>query len=51
LGALDASVASMTRTVLRLAEKYDRLQFSYEGLRLRRLISALGHDCMVLRRR
>jgi transposase len=30
LGEVDASPASMTRIVRRLAEKYDRVQFCYE---------------------
>jgi transposase len=52
LGEVDASVASMTRIVRRLAEKYDRVQFCYEagptGYGLHRLITALGHACMVV---
>ena len=31
LGEVDASTASMTRIVRRLAEKYDRVQFCYEA--------------------
>ena len=52
LGEVDASPASMTRIVRRLAEKYDRVQFCYEagptGYGLYRLITALGHDCAVV---
>jgi transposase len=52
LGEVDASVASMTRVVRRLAEKYQRLQFCYEagptGYGLQRLITALGHVCVVV---
>jgi transposase len=52
LGEVDASVASMTRIVRRLAEKYVRVQFCYEagptGYGLHRLITELGHDCMVV---
>jgi transposase len=52
LGEVDASVASMTRIVQRLAEKYDRVQFCYEagptGYGLHRLITTLGHRCMVV---
>lgn len=51
LGEVDACVTSMTRIVRRLAEKYDRVQFCYEagptGYGLHRLITALGHACMV----
>jgi hypothetical protein len=46
LGEVDASPASMTRIVRRLAEKYNRVQFCYEagptGYGLYRLITALG---------
>jgi transposase len=52
LGEVDASPASMTRIVRRLAEKYDRVQFCYEagptGYGLYRLVTALGHDCAVV---
>jgi transposase len=52
LGEVDATPASMTRIVRRLAEKYDRVQFCYEagptGYGLYRLITALGHDCIVV---
>ena len=52
LGEVDASPASMTRIVRRLAEKYDRVEFCYEagptGYGLYRLVTALGHDCAVV---
>ena len=52
LGEVDASPASMTRVVRRLAEKYGRVQFCYEagptGYGLHRLITTLGHECMVV---
>jgi transposase len=52
LGEVDASVASMTRVVRRLAEKYERMHFCYEagptGYGLHRLITALGHGCVVV---
>jgi transposase len=52
LGEVDASPASMTRVVRRLAEKYGRVQFCYEagptGYGLHRLITALGQECMVV---
>ncbi len=52
LGEVDASPASMTRVVRRLADKYGRVQFCYEagptGYGLHRLITTLGQACMVV---
>src|SRR4026208_2134826 len=52
LGEVDASPASMTRIVRRLAEKYDRGAVCYEagptGYGLYRLVTALGHNCAVV---
>lgn len=52
LGEFAASDASMIRLVKRLAVKYDRVHFCYEagptGYGLHRLITGLGHPCMVI---
>lgn len=52
LGEVDASDASMTRVVKRVASKYDRAHFCYEagptGYGLYRLITGLGHACTVV---
>jgi len=52
MGEFDASADSMKKLVQRLAAKYERLHFCYEagptGYGLHRLITDLGHDCMVI---
>lgn len=51
IGEIDASPDSMKRLIGKLASKYDRLHFCYEagptGYGLHRLITELGHSCMV----
>jgi transposase len=51
-GEIDSSDAAMRKLVARLAAKYRRLTFCYEagptGYGLHRLITGLGHDCMVV---
>jgi transposase len=52
LGEVDASEVSMRRVVKRIAAKYDRVHFCYEagptGYGLHRLITSLGHSCIVV---
>ena len=52
LGEFDASPTSMRRLMAKLASKYDRLDVCYEagptGYGLHRLITELGHTCMVV---
>lgn len=52
LGEVDASEDSMRRLIKRIAAKHDRVQFCYEagptGYGLYRLITTLGHPCMVV---
>jgi hypothetical protein len=52
IGEVDASAESMKRVIGRLAAKYERLHFCYEagptGYGLHRLITELGHSCMVV---
>ncbi len=52
LGEVNSSEDSMRRIVKRIAAKYDRVYFCYEagptGYGLHRLITALGHSCMVI---
>ena len=52
LGEVDASEESMRRVVKRLAAKHSRVQFCYEagptGYGLHRLITSLGHSCIVV---
>ena len=51
-GEVDACVASMRRTIQRIADRFDRLHFCYEagptGYGLYRLIRSLGHECTVV---
>ena len=51
IGEVDASLDSMKRLIRKLASKYERLNFCYEagptGYGLQRLITELGHSCMV----
>ena len=51
IGEVDASLDSMKRLIRKLASKYERLNFCYEagptGYGLHRLITELGHSCMV----
>ena len=42
LGEVDASPASMTRIVRRLAEKYGRVQFCYDMKRRQRVTGSIG---------
>lgn len=52
LGEVDASGESMRRLVKRIASKHDQVEFCYEagptGYGLHRLITAMGHSCMVV---
>jgi transposase len=52
LGEVDASNDSMRRVVQRLAAKHGQVHFCYEagptGYGLYRLITSMGHDCMVV---
>ena len=52
LGEIEASEASVTKLVRRLAGKHDKLTFCYEagptGYGLYRLIGELGHECRVV---
>jgi transposase len=52
LGEVDASEESMRRVVKRIAARHKRAYFCYEagptGYGLHRLITALGHDCIVV---
>jgi transposase len=52
MGEFAASPESMTRLIRKLAAKYDELHFCYEagptGYGLHRLITELGHSCMVV---
>ena len=52
LGEVDAAEESMRRFVKRLASRHERLHFCYEagptGYGLHRLITELGHPCMVV---
>ena len=52
LGEVDASAESMRRIVKRLAGRHERVHFCYEagptGYGLHRLITELGHSCMVV---
>jgi transposase len=52
LGEVDASTASMCRVIKRIAAKHEQVHFCYEagrtGYGLYRLITALGHPCMVV---
>ncbi|MFG1230571.1 IS110 family RNA-guided transposase [Xanthobacter wiegelii] len=52
LGEIDASEESMRRFVKKLAGRHERLHFCYEagpmGYGLHRLITELGHSCMVV---
>jgi transposase len=52
LGEFDAAPESMKRLITRLAAKYERMHFCYEagptGYGLHRLITELGHSCMVV---
>jgi transposase len=52
LGEVDASEESMRRLVKRIAAKHERVHFCYEagptGYGLYRLITTLGHPCMVV---
>jgi hypothetical protein len=52
LGEVDASEESMRRVVKRIAAKHSRVQFCYEagptGYGLHRLITSLGHSCIVV---
>jgi transposase len=51
-GEIDATVESMRRAVNRIAGKYSRVRFCYEagptGYGLHRLITDLGHECIVV---
>jgi transposase len=52
LGEVDASEESMRRVVKRITEKHSRVLFCYEagptGYGLHRLITSLGHTCIVV---
>lgn len=52
LGEVDASEESMRRVVKRIAAKHSHVQFCYEagptGYGLHRLITSLGHSCIVV---
>ena len=52
LGEVDASEESMRRLIKRIAARHERVQFCYEagptGYGLHRLITSLGHPCMVV---
>lgn len=52
LGEVDASAESVRRLVKRLAAKHERMHFCYEagptGYGLHRLITSLGHSCIVV---
>ena len=52
LGEVDASEEGMRRVVKRIAAKHSRIQFCYEagptGYGLHRLITSLGHSCIVV---
>jgi transposase len=52
LGEVDATEASMRRIVKRMAAKHSAIQFCYEagptGYGLHRLITSLGHSCIVV---
>jgi hypothetical protein len=52
LGEVDASEESMRRVVKRIAAKHSRVQFRYKagptGSGLHRLITSLGHSCIVV---
>jgi hypothetical protein len=52
LGEVDASEESMRRIVKRIAAKHSGVQFCYEagptGYGLHRLITSLGHNCIVV---
>jgi len=52
LGEVDACEESMRRVVKRIAAKHGRIHFCYEagptGYGLHRLITALGHNCIVV---
>jgi transposase len=52
LGEIEASEASVTTLVRRLAGKHDKLTFCYEagptGYGLYRLIGEFGHECRVV---
>jgi transposase len=52
LGEIETTEAATVRLVKKLATKYRRLTFCYEagptGYGLHRLISSLGHDCIVV---
>lgn len=52
LGEVDASEESMRRLVERIATQHDRVHFCYEagptGYGLHRLITSLGHSCVVV---
>ena len=52
LGEVDASEESMRRVVKRIAAKHSRVLFCYEagptGYGLHRLITSLGHSCIVV---
>jgi transposase len=54
-GEIDATAESMLRIVKRIAGKYSRVHFCYEagptGYGLHRLITELGHECIVFRPR
>src|SRR5439155_14108267 len=51
-GEIDTTEAAVRKLVTRLAAQYERLTFCYEagptGYGLHRLITDLGHDCMVV---
>ncbi len=51
-GEVEASDASMRRIIQRIAAKFDCVHFCYEagptGYGLHRLITSMGHDCMVV---
>jgi hypothetical protein len=53
LGEIEASEASVTKVVRRVAGKHDKLTFRYEagptGYGLYRLIGGLGRECRVVR--
>ncbi len=52
LGKVDASRENMRRVIQRIAAKHGRAHFCYEagptGYGLHRLISSMGHDCVVV---
>ena len=52
LGEIDATDAATRKLVAKLAGKYSKLTFCYEagptGYALRRLITSLGHECVVI---